>query len=100
MRARKGLSAPEVLDLSGETEATKKLYGLDEKTTEDFGRNCLTARRLLERGVRFVQVWSGTAGATGNWDNHADIPKELGFIATSVDSRIAGLIKDLKGRGL
>src|SRR6267143_110174 len=60
LAAKMQLSAPEVLDLSGETEATKKLYGLDDKATEDFGRNCLLARRLLERDVRFVQVWSGT----------------------------------------
>jgi len=70
LAAKLQMSAPEVLDLSGESEATKKLYGLDEKFTEDFGQRCLTARRLLERGVRFVQVWSGAAimvfhGATG-----------------------------------
>ena len=62
LAARMQLSAPDVLDLAGETEATRKLYGLDQKETEDFGRNCLLARRLIERGVRFVQVWSGTAG--------------------------------------
>ncbi|MDB6026900.1 MAG: hypothetical protein JWM68_3123 [Verrucomicrobiales bacterium] len=100
LAAKMQLSAPEVLELSGETEATKKLYGLDDKTTEDFGRNCLLARRLLERGVRFVQVWSGTSGASGNWDNHADITKELGSVAKSVDQPIAALIKDLKGRGM
>jgi hypothetical protein len=100
LAAKMQLSAPEVLNLAGETEATRKLYGLDQKETEDFGRNCLLARRLIERGVRFVQVWSGTAGATGNWDNHADISKELGFITKSVDLPIAGLIKDLKSRGL
>jgi len=100
LAAKMQLSAPEVLDLAGETEATRKLYGLDQKETEDFGRNCLLARRMIERGVRFVQVWSGTAGATGNWDNHADISKELGFIAKGVDLPIAGLIKDLKNRGL
>jgi len=100
LAAKMQLSAPEVLDLAGETEVTRELYGLDRKDTEDFGRNCLLARRLIERGVRFVQVWSGTAGATGNWDNHADISKELGFIAKSVDLPIAALIKDLKSRGL
>ena len=100
LAAKMQLSAPEVLDISGETEATRKLYGIDQKETEDFGRNCLLARRLIERGVRFVQVWSGTAGATGNWDNHADITKELGFIAKSVDQPIAALVKDLKSRGL
>ena len=100
LAAKMQLSAPDVLDLSGETDATKKLYGLDEKPTEDFGRNCLTARRLLERGVRFVQVWSGMAGATGNWDNHADIPKELSFIAGTMDKPAAALVKDLKARGM
>ena len=100
LAARMQLSAPDVLDLSKETEATRKSYGLDEKPTADFGLGCLTARRLLERGVRFVQLWSGTAGATGNWDNHADISKELTFIATSVDRPIAALLKDLKERGL
>src|SRR5213075_2194123 len=57
LAAKMQLSAPEVLELAGESEATKKLYGLEKKETEDFGRNCLLARRLLERGVRFVQVW-------------------------------------------
>ncbi len=100
LAAKMQLSAPEVLDISGESEATRKLYGLDEKATEDFGRNCLTARRLLERGVRFVQVWSGTAGATGNWDNHGDVGKELEFIAGRTDKCAAGLVKDLKARGM
>ena len=100
LAAKMQLSAPDVLNLAGETEATKKMYGLDEKVTEDFGRNCLTARRLLERGVRFVQVWSGTAGASGNWDNHADISKELGFITNATDKPTAALIKDLKARGM
>ena len=100
LAAKMQLSAPEVLDLAGESDATKKLYGLENKESEDFGRNCLLARRLLERGVRFVQVWSGTAGATGNWDNHADMTKELGFIAKSTDQPVAALVKDLKSRGL
>ena len=94
------LSAPEVLDLSGETEATKKLYGMDEQPTADFGRNCLVARRMLERGVRFVQVWSGIDGPSNNWDNHADVDKELAFIAAMVDKPTAGLLRDLKSRGM
>src|SRR5438094_10482869 len=73
LAAKLQLSAPEVLDLAGESPATKTLYGLDDKQTEDFARSCLLARRLLERGVRFVQVWSGQGGPTGNWDNHASI---------------------------
>ena len=100
LAARMQLSAPEALDLSGETQATKKLYGLDEKETADFGRNCLTARRLLERGVRFVQVWSGRDSSVNNWDNHNDIPKELGLIAKGMDQPAAALLKDLKARGL
>ena len=100
LAAKMQLSAPEVLDLSGESEATKKLYGLDEKTTEDFGRRCLVARRMLERGVRFVQIWSGAGGPTGNWDNHADIPKELPAMANATDKPTAALLKDLKSRGM
>ncbi|MEW5979804.1 MAG: DUF1501 domain-containing protein [Acidobacteriota bacterium] len=100
LAARMQLSIPSVFDISGEAEATRKLYGLDEKETEDFGRSCLTARRLLEKGVRFVQVWSGTNGASGNWDNHSNIVEELGFIARRTDKPIAGLLKDLKSRGL
>jgi hypothetical protein len=100
LAAKLQLSAPEVLDLSGESEATKKAYGLDEKPTESFGRNCLTARRLLERGVRFVQVWSGPSGATNNWDNHGDIARELGPMALAVDKPAAALVRDLKQRGM
>jgi hypothetical protein len=100
LAARMQLSAPEALDLAGESAATRRLYGLDEPATADFGRRCLLARRLLERGVRFVQVWSGAGGASNNWDNHSDIPKELPAIARSVDGPTAGLLADLKARGL
>jgi hypothetical protein len=100
LAAKMQLSAPDALDLTKESDETRKMYGLDRKETQDFGTNCLTARRLLERGVRFVQLWSGTAGATGNWDNHGDIAKELTFIATMVDQPIAALLKDLKQRGM
>jgi hypothetical protein len=100
LAAKMQLSAPEAFDLSKETEATHKAYGLDEKVTEDFGRRCLLARRLCERGTRFVQVWSGPQGATGNWDNHGSIPNELPPVAASVDKPIAALIEDLKSRGL
>jgi hypothetical protein len=100
LAARMQLSAPELLDLSGESEVIRKLYGLDHGATEDFGRRCLIARRMLERGVRFVQIWSGAGGPTGNWDNHADIPKELPPMALATDKPIAGLLKDLKGRGM
>ena len=100
LAARMQQSAPEALDLAGETAATQALYGLDEPATADFGRRCLLARRLLERGVRFVQVWSGAGGPKNNWDNHTDIPSELPAIARSVDRPIAGLLRDLKARGL
>lgn len=100
LAARMQLSAPQVLDLSGETAATRRMYGLEEEATADFGRNCLTARRMLEQGVRFVQVWSGMGGPKGNWDNHSDIPNELPFIARSVDRPIAALLRDLKRRGM
>ncbi|MEW6159751.1 MAG: DUF1501 domain-containing protein [Verrucomicrobiota bacterium] len=100
LAARMQLSAPEALDLSGETEVTKKLYGLDQKESEEFGRSCLTARRLIERGVRFVQVWSGAGGASNNWDNHSNIEKELPAMAARTDKPVAALVQDLKARGL
>ncbi|HEY1861886.1 MAG TPA: DUF1501 domain-containing protein [Gemmataceae bacterium] len=95
-------SAPEVLDLSKETDATKKLYGLDEKITEDFGRNCLIGRRLLERDVRFVQLWSGADNGfpRRNWDSHEDIAKDHADMGASMDKPAAALLKDLKARGL
>jgi hypothetical protein len=100
LAARMQTSAPEALDLKQETDATRKLYGLDNGPTADFGRNCLIARRLLERGVRFVQVWSGAGGPRNNWDNHTSIVNELPPIARSVDQPTAGLLQDLKQRGL
>lgn len=100
LAAKMQLSAPEVLDLSRETQATHRAYGLDQEATAPFAKNCLIARRMLERGVRFVQVWSGMGGASGNWDNHSDIPKELPFIARTVDQPISALLTDLKQRGL
>ncbi|MEW4570850.1 DUF1501 domain-containing protein [Tautonia sp. JC769] len=102
LAARLQLSAPEVLDLSGETEATRRLYGLDEEITADFGRNCLIARRLLERGVRFVQLWSGADNGfpRRNWDSHEDLERDHGDMARSMDRPAAALIKDLKTRGL
>ncbi|MFZ9856170.1 MAG: DUF1501 domain-containing protein [Limisphaerales bacterium] len=100
LAARMQLSAPEVFALEGETEATRRLYGLDNAVTENFGRRCLLARRLVERGVRFVQVWSGAGGPTGNWDNHANIVKELPPMCAATDQPIAALLTDLKARGL
>ena len=100
LAARMQLSAPEAFDLSREPESLRTAYGLDNPVTEDFGRRCLLARRLIERDVRFVQVWSGPQGAVNNWDNHASIIKELPPIAASVDQPIAALLRDLKSRGL
>lgn len=102
MAARLQLSAPEVLDISQESEATRKLYGMDEAITEDFGRRCLTARRLIERGVRFVQVWSGADNGfpRRNWDSHENLLKDHGELGTSIDKPMAGLLADLAARGL
>ncbi len=100
LAARMQRTAPEALDLAGETPATRALYGVENPTTSDYGRRCLLARRLLERGVRFVQVWSGAGGAANNWDNHNDIPNQLPPMAQSVDRPIAALLRDLKARGL
>ncbi len=100
LAARMQLSAPEVFALDGETPLTRHLYGLDDPVTADFGRRCLMARRLVERGVRFVQVWSGAGGPTGNWDNHNNILKELPPMCAATDAPIAALLQDLKARGL
>jgi hypothetical protein len=102
LAAKLQLSAPGVLDLSGETAATKKLYGLDAGHTQDFGQRCLIARRLLERGVRFVQVWSGADNGfpRRNWDSHEDLARDHLDMARSMDQPAAALLKDLKARGL
>ena len=102
LAARLQLSAPEALDLSRESATTKLLYGLDDPVTEDFGRNCLVARRLLERGVRFVQVWNGADNGfpRRNWDSHEDLARDHGIMGRSLDKPAAALLKDLKSRGL
>jgi hypothetical protein len=100
LAARFQLAAPELLDLKGETAVTQKLYGLDQPETRDFGKRCLLARRMVERGVRFVQVWSGQGGGADNWDNHANIAKELSVAAGRMDQPAAALLTDLKARGL
>ena len=87
--------APDLQDLSNETEATRKLYGLDNPITEDFGRQCLMARRFSEKGVRFVQV-----SHTYKWDQHENLKRDHSQNAAEVDKPIAGLLKDLKARGL
>jgi uncharacterized protein (DUF1501 family) len=100
LAAKMQLSAPATFDLSGETPATIAAYGLERKETADFGKRCLIARRLIERGTRFVQVWSGPQGAVDNWDNHGSIPRELPPMALSVDQPIGALLDDLRDRGL
>ncbi len=100
LAARMQLSAPEAFDLSDESQDTLNNYGMDNPQTEDFGRSCLLSRRLIEKGVRFVQVWSGANGPTGNWDNHASILNELPPIATTIDKPVAALLSDLEARGL
>jgi hypothetical protein len=93
-------SAPEAVDLSRETAETKALYGLNEKRTETFGRQCLLARRLVERGVRFIQLYSGGVEAGKSWDAHGDVESNHRHWAGSCDRPIAGLLQDLKRRGL
>jgi len=100
LAAKMQLSAPEAFDVMKEPEFVRNAYGMDKKVTEDFGRRCLLATRLIERGVRFVQVWSGPQGAVNNWDNHGSIINELPPMAASVDLPIAALLRDLKARGL
>jgi hypothetical protein len=92
--------APEAVDFAQETRATQALYGLDHPRTADFGRKCLLARRLVERGVRFIQIYSGGSHNDANWDAHSDIIRNHAKHAGDTDRPIAGLLKDLKRRGL
>jgi hypothetical protein len=114
LAAKMQLAAPEALDLASEPEHVLKLYGLDrprtswpsqinaEEETHHFGLRCLAARRLLERGVRFVQVWSGNDNGfpRRNWDSHEDVERDHGPLATGMARGAAALIKDLDQRGL
>ena len=90
-------AAPEAVDLAQETEETRRLYGLDRKQTERMGRNCLLARRLVERGVRFVQIYCGSGS---KWDAHSNVEANHSRYCAESDKPIAGLLKDLKRRGL
>ena len=90
--------APELVDLSRETEVTRKLYGLDDPDTAQFGRQCLLARRMVERGVRFVKVLHGAG--PDRWDDHGNIEGRLPKHCREVDKPVAALLKDLKSRGL
>ena len=93
-------TAPEATNLASEPEHIKELYGLNDKRTEVFGRQCLMARRLVERGVRFIQLYSGGNHIDSTWDAHNDLATNHGLHAGETDKPIAGLIKDLKQRGL
>ena len=95
---RMQMAVPEAVRFKDENEETRRMYGLDNEVTQPFGEVCLTARRLSERGVRFVQAYHGTA--SNAWDSHKDLKKNHGEQAAKVDKPIAGLIKDLKQRGL
>ena len=94
--------APEAVDVSQESEETKRLYGMDDPTTEPFGRQCLLARRLVERGVRFIQLYSGALRQQNidTWDAHSNLIENHTLHAGEVDKPIAGLLKDLKRTGL
>ena len=96
LAARMQIAASDALDLSQETEATLKLYGIDQKVTESYGRRCLIARRLIERGVRFVQLFINSQ----IWDNHSTIGTSLKEACDRTDKPIAGLLADLSQRGL
>ncbi len=102
LAARMQLAVPEAANLDRETQAIQNLYGLGDKDAADFGRACLLARRLLERGVRFVQLFSG--GAFGspriNWDGHEDMKRNHNREAKRIDQPIAGLLTDLRQRGM
>jgi hypothetical protein len=101
LAAKMQVAAPEAFDLGRETRQTHDRYGTGRPAHEGgFARNCLLARRLLERNVRFVQVWSGPGGPKHNWDNHTNVREELPPAARQVDQPIAALLYDLKARGM
>lgn len=93
-------AVPEVVDLAKETEETQKAYGLDQAETKTFGQQCLVARRLAERGVRFVQIYHGSNGGAGAWDAHSNLQTGHATLCKQVDQPIAALIADLKQRGM
>lgn len=96
---RMQMHAPEVLDLSQETQSTFDLYGIGQKETDDFGRQCLLARRMAEAGVRFIQISYADNGSNPRWDQHSNIEKHADH-ARATDKPVAGLLADLKARGL
>jgi hypothetical protein len=101
LAARMQLALPAAIDLNQENEETHKLYGTDRKESADFARACLMARRLVERGVRFVQLWSGAAfGKEVHWDAHGSVPQNHRRESDKIDRPVAGLLRDLRRRGL
>jgi hypothetical protein len=94
------IAAPELADLTKESPATRSLYGIDNQRTANFGSKCLMARRLVERGVRFVQVWSGNTTGDQDWDGHKQCDQNHVNMAGKTDKPIAGLLQDLASRGL
>ncbi|WP_339613567.1 DUF1501 domain-containing protein [uncultured Rubinisphaera sp.] len=94
------IHAPEAVDFAQESEATQEMYGMNKDQTKDFGSKCLLARRLVERGVRFIQVYSGGNHNDANWDAHGDLEKNHNLHAGETDQPIAALLEDLKQRGL
>lgn len=93
-------AVPDLMDFAGETEETHRLYGTTEKETKTFGEQCLAARRMVERGVRFVQIFHGSNGGAGAWDGHSNLQTGHANLCKQTDQPIAGLLEDLKRRGL
>jgi len=93
-------AVPEVFRFDDESPETQRLYGLDRPVTREFGMQCLGARRLVERGVRFIQIFHGTTGAAGGWDAHSGLKNGHRALCAQADPPIAGLLRDLKRRGL
>jgi hypothetical protein len=102
LAAQMQLSVPEVSNLSAETQTTHDTYGVNDENTADMGRRCLLARRLVERGVRFVQLYSGgpISGARASWDAHENVKQNHAYEAGRIDKPVAALLHDLKQRGL
>ena len=92
-------AVPELMQLDQETKHTQAMYGLDQEHSREFGTQCLIARRMVEKGVRFIQLYHGT-GSAGTWDAHSDIKNKYDIETPKVDKPIAGLLKDLKQRDL
>lgn len=97
---RMQMAVPEVVNLTTETQQTQKMYGMNRPVTKEYGRQLLTARRLVERGVRFVQIYHGSNGGAGRWDSHGKLKVNHTRACQQVDQPIAALLKDLKQRGL